>query len=83
MMAALVLVANKEKKTGFDPAAEVGMICRGFCFREGVIMRAVGDRMIIAPPLIISKAEIDALIALIRRCLDLTFEELKRVKILA
>ena len=59
------------------------MICRGFCFREGVIMRAVGDRMIIAPPLIISKAEIDALIALIRRCLDLTFEELKRVKILA
>ena len=83
MMAALVLVADKEKKTGFDPAAEVGMICRGFCFREGVIMRAVGDRMIIAPPLIISKAEIDALIALIRRCLDLTFEELKRVKILA
>ena len=83
MMAALVLVADKAKKTGFDPAAEVGMICRGFCFREGVIMRAVGDRMIIAPPLIISKAEIDALIALIRRCLDLTFEELKRVKILA
>ena len=83
MMAALVLVANKEKKTGFDPAAEVGMICRGFCFREGVIMRAVGDRMIIAPPLVISKAEIDALISLIRRCLDLTFEELKRVKILA
>ena len=83
MMAALVLVADKEKKTSFDPAAEVGMICRGFCFREGVIMRAVGDRMIIAPPLIISKAEIDVLIALIRRCLDLTFEELKRVKILA
>ena len=83
MMAALVLVKDKAMKTGFDPAAEVGMICRGFCFREGVIMRAVGDRMIIAPPLIISKAEIDALIALIRRCLDLTFEELKRVKILA
>ena len=83
MMAGLVLVKNKAKKTGFDPAAEVGMICRGYCFKEGVIMRAVGDRMIIAPPLIINKAEIDAMIALIRRCLDLTYEEVKRLNLLA
>jgi putrescine aminotransferase len=27
------------------------MLCRAHCFREGLIMRAVGDRMIIAPPL--------------------------------
>lgn len=83
MMAALVLVKDKRNKTAFDPAAEVGMICRGFCFKEGVIMRAVGDRMIIAPPLIISKAEIDAMIALIRRCLDLAYEEVTRRNLLA
>ena len=83
MMAALVLAKDKAQKTGFDPAAEVGMICRGFCFKEGVIMRAVGDRMIIAPPLIISKPEIDTMIALVRRCLDLTFAELKRLNLLA
>ena len=83
MMAGLVLSKDKVNKTGFDAAAEVGMICRGFCFREGVIMRAVGDRMIIAPPLIISKAEIDAMIALIRHCLDLTYDEVKRLNLLA
>jgi putrescine---pyruvate transaminase len=83
MMAGLVLTKDKASKTAFDPAAEVGMICRGFCFKEGVIMRAVGDRMIIAPPLIIIKTEIDAMIALIRRCLDLTFEEVKRLNLLA
>jgi putrescine---pyruvate transaminase len=83
MMAGLVLVKDKATKIGFDPSAEVGMICRGFCFQEGVIMRAVGDRMIIAPPLVISKAEIDAMIALIRRCLDLTFNEVQRLNLLA
>ena len=83
MMAGLVLVKDKAKKIGFDPDAAVGMICRGFCFREGVIMRAVGDRMIIAPPLIISETEIAAMIALIRRCLDLTYEEVRFRNLLA
>ena len=83
MMAGLVLVKDKTRKIRFDAEAAVGMICRGYCFKEGVIMRAVGDRMIIAPPLIISKAEIDATIALIRRCLDLTAAELKRLNLLA
>jgi putrescine---pyruvate transaminase len=83
MMAGLVLAKDKANKLSFDPDAGVGMICRGFCFKEGVIMRAVGDRMIIAPPLIISKTEIDAMIALIRRCLDLTLAEVKRLNLLA
>jgi putrescine---pyruvate transaminase len=38
-------------------------------------MRAVGDRMIIAPPLIITRAEIDEMFALIRQALDCTFAE--------
>ena len=37
----------------FPESLGVGMVCRGHCFREGVIMRAVGDRMIIAPPLVL------------------------------
>ena len=35
----------------------VGMTCRGHCFDTGVVMRAVGDRMIIAPPLVVARAE--------------------------
>jgi putrescine aminotransferase len=41
-------------------------------------MRAVGDRMIIAPPLVMTTAQIDEMAALIRRCLDLTLDDAKR-----
>ncbi len=40
-------------------------------------MRAVGDRMIIAPPLVITRPQIDELIGLVRRCLDETHAELR------
>ena len=40
-------------------------------------MRAVGDRMIIAPPLTMTHAQIDEMVTLIIRCLDLTCEEVK------
>ena len=53
------------------------MVCRGHCFGNGLIMRAVGDRMIIAPPLVMTRAQIDEMVALIRRCLDLTLADVK------
>jgi putrescine aminotransferase len=40
-------------------------------------MRAVGNRMIIAPPLTISHAEIDALVRLARLALDATYADLQ------
>jgi putrescine---pyruvate transaminase len=77
-VAGLVLVKNKKTKEMFDPNLAVGMVCRGFCFKNGLIMRAVGDRMIIAPPLIMTHAQIDEMMALIRLCLDSTYEHCKR-----
>jgi putrescine aminotransferase len=77
LMAALLLVKDKERGTLFPPELELGMVCRGHCFREGLIMRAVGDRMIIAPPLVITRDQIDQMMALIRRCLDLTLADAK------
>jgi putrescine aminotransferase len=61
----------------FDPAQGVGMICRGYMFGNGMIMRAVGDRMIIAPPLVMSCAQIDEMIERIRFCLDQTLADLR------
>ena len=78
LMAALILVKDKTLGTPFPAELELGMVCRGHCFREGVIMRAVGDRMIIAPPLVITRAQIDEMMALIRRCLDLTLADARR-----
>ncbi|MBL8344816.1 MAG: aspartate aminotransferase family protein [Rubrivivax sp.] len=78
LMGALLLVADKSGGKAFAPELEIGMVCRGHCFREGLIMRAVGDRMIIAPPLVITRAQIDEMVGLIRRCLDLTLADAVR-----
>ena len=53
------------------------MVCRNFCFDNGLIMRAVGDTMIIAPPLVISREEVDELVEKARKCLDLTLEAIR------
>jgi len=71
---ALELVKDKATRTRFDPLGEVGTVCRDFCFKNGLVMRAVWDTMIMSPPLIMTRAEIDEFIALARRCLDLTAE---------
>ncbi len=69
--------ANVHHQERFDPALEVGMVCRGHMFGNGMIMRAVGDRMIIAPPLIMTRAQIDEMIQKIRYCLDLTLADVQ------
>ena len=77
LVAGLVLVKKKKPIETFDPDLGVGMVCRGHMFRNGMIMRAVGDRMIIAPPLVITRAQIDEMIGLIRHCLDETYKDVK------
>ena len=74
--AGLVLVRNKRTRERFAGDLSVGMICRRHCFQNGLIMRAVGDRMIIAPPLTMTHADIDEMMRLIRLALDLTQQEL-------
>jgi len=81
LMGAVLLVKDKAGRggrgTAFPAELEVGMVCRGHCFANGLIMRAVGDRMIIAPPLVITRAQIDEMMALIQRCLDLTLADVR------
>jgi putrescine aminotransferase len=75
MLGAIELVKDKATRARYEGQG-AGMICRQFCFDNGLIMRAVGDTMIIAPPLVISHAEIDELVGKARLCLDLTLEAL-------
>ncbi|SQF94141.1 aminotransferase [Paucimonas lemoignei] len=76
LLGAIELVKDKATRERYTGKG-AGMICRTFCFENGLIMRAVGDTMIIAPPLVISFAEIDELIEKARKCLDLTLAELQ------
>jgi putrescine aminotransferase len=77
MVAGLVLMKDKKQHLAFDESLEVGMVCREHCFSNGLIMRAVGDRMIIAPPLVCTKAQIDELMDKVRICLDATLEDVQ------
>lgn len=76
LLGAIELVQDKASRKRYEGRG-AGMICRQFCFDNGLIMRAVGDTMIIAPPLVISKDEIDELVTKARKCLDLTLETLR------
>ena len=72
LMAAIQLSRDPKARESFAPEIGIGMVCRKHCFDNGLVMRAVGDRMIIAPPLVITRAEIDELFVLIRQALDRT-----------
>jgi putrescine aminotransferase len=77
LMGAIQIVKDKANAVQFPGELEVGMVCRGHCFANGLIMRAVGDRMIVAPPLVITRAQVDELASLARKCLDLTLADVK------
>ncbi len=78
MMGSLALTPHKDSRAAFasDPGT-VGWICRERCFANNVIIRHVGDRMIICPPLIVSTDEMDILIERAWKALDETHVRLK------
>jgi putrescine aminotransferase len=78
LIAGLEIVADKKARRRFERALDVGGICREHCFDNGLVMRAVRDTMVLAPPLIISRGEVDELIDKARLCFDLTLADLQR-----
>ena len=78
MMASIALTPDKATRAVFAAdSGTVGYICRDRCFANNIIMRSVGDRMIISPPLSMTCDEIDILIARARKSLDECYEKLK------
>ncbi|MFV0512319.1 MAG: aspartate aminotransferase family protein [Jhaorihella sp.] len=77
MMGSIALTPDKKTRAAFAAeAGTAGFICRERCFANDLVMRHVGDRMIISPPLVISPDEIDLLISRARIALDETHAEL-------
>ncbi|MCV2892709.1 aspartate aminotransferase family protein [Lentibacter sp. XHP0401] len=78
MMGSLALTPDKATRAKFAAdAGTVGFMVRERCFANNLIMRHVGDRMVISPPLVITKAEIDTLISRARKALDEGYENVK------
>ena len=77
LIGAIELTSDKAKRGRFKDPGRVGTICRDHSFKAGLIMRACWDTMVLAPPLVISKKEIDEMTRLARAALDATLEDVK------
>ncbi|NVK14619.1 MAG: aspartate aminotransferase family protein [Rhodobacteraceae bacterium] len=83
MMGSIALTPNKAARAAFaSDAGTVGYICRERCFANNLVMRHVGDRMIISPPLVITPEQIDVLIERAVKSLDECYAELKKKDLL-
>ena len=59
LVGAVEIVADKDTKTPFDPAAAVGPWLVGRAQKRGLILRAMGDRVAFSPPPVISDSEVN------------------------
>ncbi|MGE0238552.1 MAG: hypothetical protein AB7F09_20765 [Parvibaculaceae bacterium] len=67
---ALQLTSDKAAKIGFLPKTAIGPLVRRIALEEGLGLREAGDAVVLAPPLIITAAEVEELFVRLRRTLD-------------
>ncbi len=70
MVGAIELVKDKASRTRFSDNSDAGAACRDASIANGLVMRATGDTMIIAPPLIMTLEQIDELFDKAKLALD-------------
>jgi 4-aminobutyrate--pyruvate transaminase len=61
MLGVIELVRDSKTGAPFDPALKVGPFLAERALAHGLVVRAMGDRVGFAPPLIIGRAELDEL----------------------
>jgi putrescine---pyruvate transaminase len=83
MMGAAQMTSHKASRAGFPEAAKIGFTTREFSFANGLVMRAVGDRMIIAPPLVLTHAQADELVDKATRTFDQTYAHCRKEGLIA
>ncbi len=74
MMAAIQMTPDKAARAAFANYGAIGTICRDNAIANNLVMRAVGDSMIISPPLVLTKSEVDQVIDRASRALDKTLK---------
>jgi 4-aminobutyrate--pyruvate transaminase len=82
LVAGLEIVRNKAKKESFDPKANIGLFVERRCQDHGVILRALGDTLTVAPPLIVDDSEINEIVRVVGIALDETLDHVRREKLI-
>ncbi|MNP38855.1 Taurine--pyruvate aminotransferase [compost metagenome] len=75
LVAALQFAEDKVSRKRFANENDIAWRCRTIGFEEGVIIRSTLGRMIMAPALVATRAEIDELIDKTRIAVDRTAQE--------
>jgi len=75
MLAGLEIVGDKQTRERLAPESSATTFCRDTAVQNSLMVRAVGDTIIAAPPLICSTQEIDLLIERLLKALDITAAE--------
>jgi len=76
LMLGVELVRDRATKEAFPMTDRVGRRLLGKLFDRGLVSRALGDTLVFAPPLVISKAEIDELVDIFSDALNATAAEI-------
>ena len=71
-------VADKETKETFDPAIKIGNRIAKQAQERGLIVRPVGHMNVLSPPLIMTRAQIDATVDILRQSMQAAADELVR-----
>ncbi|QKE62067.1 aspartate aminotransferase family protein [Aquipseudomonas campi] len=79
LVAALQLCEDKPSRKRFANETDITWRCRTIGFEEGLIIRATGGRMIMAPALVATRGDIDELVSKTKLALDRTAQEFGRL----
>ena len=80
LLGAVEIVADKATRARFGGREGIaGPMVRDLCIKNGLMVRAVRDTVVMSPPLVISHAEIDRIVDTIARSLDEAAPALRQV----
>ncbi len=77
MMSAIELVDDKETKEHFEPLGAPGLQVTNKSRQKGLLTRAIGDTLALAPPLTCTKEDIDQICNIFRESLEETDKEVR------
>ena len=69
LMVGIELVRDHETKAPFDPGERIGALVCMAMRKHGVILRPLGDTVVLMPPLSVQRGEIDHLIDALAKCI--------------
>jgi putrescine aminotransferase len=78
LLGAVQLVREPATGQEFHPRAAIGEVAQRHALDLGLVVRAVGSRLVMAPPLVITDAELDDLFDRLHAALDRTRAEVAR-----